>query len=122
MTNLSIAELIAQKRIAFLDREGAEHMIAVIEYAGSIGRLEELVRAVNYVACRPDEVVLMFRDGRSEEYSFFWSQITLTEFTQGRIEQQKSPYQQFTYPSRQLYHGGLICRKNYDPVSWSVHT
>ena len=122
MTTLSIAELIKQKRIAFIDREGAEHMIAVAEYAANANQLQHFTERLNYLACRPDEVVVMFRDGRPEEHSFFWKQITLAEFTAGRNAQDADRYNQFGWPERQTYHGAMICRTNYDPVEWSVHT
>lgn len=132
MTHLSVMQLMNAHRIFLPGEDGIAHMVNVVEQAGTYGVLPELQRMLNYIAPRPDETILMFRDGRSEELCFFWQQITREEHGAALkacgvdIEHVKDwiPVRtNYRGPVRHCYHGGLICRNIGKPtMTWSVHT
>lgn len=131
----SIITLLEQHRIACPSRESMFHMLRVIEFAARSGRLDALTERMNYLACREDETVIFNRDGRPDEMSFFWQQISREEYRYAvsmatfRRDDMPLPTDytpdfryDFVMPDRKTYHGGLICRRGYTPLEWTIHT
>lgn len=126
---LTIQELLNQHRLYCMSDESMYHLLSVIEFAGIEGILPQLTRALNYITPLPDEVIVLFRDGRHEERCFSWLKITKAEHA-AELERH-GVYLQFcnhwspivkdyTLPQRQFYHGGCIYRQN--SKEWSIHT
>ena len=126
----TIPQLIGSKRIAITDRENMEHLIGVLTHATTIGAFDELTRMLNYVAPLDDNTVILYRDGRPEEYSFFWVSVDREEYEESVAKATvygtfREDLFQLPKRERQRYHGGLIFRPDGsgdDKPTWSVHT
>lgn len=119
---LSPFELIERKRIGFATDDCYEHFINVLVFATENKAYDAFVRALNYLAPHDDAVTMMFRDGRSNEMSFFWQNITQAEYAEARAKQASNYGGRFMMPDRRTYHGGLIWHSRSHPIEWSVHT
>lgn len=134
MTIRTLDDLLRLNMIYCPTRDSLTHLLRVTAFAARIDRYGHFLERLNYIAPRDDETILLYRDGTPEAMSFFWRQITLVDHgdrlskAQGFREPLLNdvshtidlmmPYEG---PSKS-YHGGLICRTQYDPIEWSVHT
>ncbi len=128
---MKLYELINGRRVHFVrgtepENDALIHCLKVYDYADKHGCTESFDNALNRLACREDEVVILWPE---DPLNFFWTMYSRTEYD--AVILQYGGHAEFSAMlpgGKRRYHGGLIGHIVYedgkptDKREWSVHT